>query len=87
MSVDIAQLSVLCEPAVRNVFNEVVKRRTVQLGELVRLGRGGATRAGTRQLLDKLKDARLIAEQPSTLDEFSTYYVTADGLEADRKLR
>ncbi len=35
----------------------------------------------------KLKDADLIKERTAPIEDFNTYYVTADGLTAERQLR
>ncbi len=37
--------------------------------------------------LQEMKAFHLIDEQPASLPDFTTYYVTSDGLELDRKLR
>ena len=39
-----------------------------------------------RERLDWLKDVKLIAEEPAPVIDFSTYYITADGLLAERQL-
>ena len=37
--------------------------------------------------LQSLKDADLIKEKTAPIEDFNTYYVTAGGLDAERKLR
>ncbi len=37
--------------------------------------------------LSQMKELNLIGEQPASLPDFTTYYVTAEGLELDRTLR
>ena len=38
-------------------------------------------------VIQQMKEADLIGEQPASLPDFTTYYVTSGGLELDRKLR
>jgi hypothetical protein len=37
--------------------------------------------------VSKLKEAELIKERPADIEDFTSYYVTSDGLSAERQLR
>ncbi len=87
MSVDITTLSLLTDIVTRAVFEQVVKNRSIQLRELIKKLDPVLERDVALTTLKKLKDACLIAEKSSSLTDWNPYYVTADGLEASRKIR
>ena len=94
MAVDFATLSMLAVPTVRLVFEQVVKNRSIRLGELIERVRPKVDRENVEEMLrelketlNKLKDAELIKEKGSAIEEFNTYYVTANGLEANREVK
>ncbi len=100
MSVEISSLVVLLSNQfVKNVFKEVAKNRSMFFKELqesilktseVQRTGADANSADRQQLEDavqKLKDADLIKERPSSIEDFNRYSVTANGLMAERQLR
>jgi hypothetical protein len=48
---------------------------------------GPAAQEQIEDAVRKLKSANLIEERPAPIKDFSTYYVTANGLNAERELR
>jgi len=87
MAVDFATLSMLAVPTVRLVFEQVVKNRSIRLGELIERVRPKVDRENVEEMLRELKDAELIKEKGSAIEEFNTYYVTANGLEANQEVK
>jgi DNA-binding HxlR family transcriptional regulator len=83
--VDINKLSSLAKPTARLVFGQVVKNRTIRFGDLVKQV-PAIDQAVAREDLRGLEQANLIAKKSSAVEDFTTYYVTADGLEASRKI-
>ena len=75
----------LSEPVAHRVFEEVVQNRLIRMGALLKRVEDVADRQSIRKTLEALKEAQLIAEKPSAVEDFTTYYVTAEGLEASRK--
>jgi predicted transcriptional regulator len=83
MAVDLETLTLLSEPATRRVFEHVVKNRSIRLEELMR--QLDIDRDHARTTLRQLQRAQLINEKGAGIEDFNTYYVTADGLAASRK--
>lgn len=71
-------------PMVREVFKLLVQDKSIRFGDLVKKASG--ERHEVKQALETLKDASLVKEAGAAIEDFSTYYVTADGLEAGRKV-
>lgn len=69
----------------RRIFDQVVDQRKVQFKNLRQTQ--GLDRDAVREKLSRLKDAHLIEESGAPIEDFSIFYVTADGLEAKRRLR
>lgn len=69
---------------VRQVLHAVVKRRAVRLDQLVT---EGVTHRDALAALNVLKSAQLVKETSAPIDDLKTYFVTASGLEMDRKVR
>jgi ribosomal protein S25 len=84
MVIDTSVLMALATPVQQKIFSEVVRSRLVRFGDLVK--RVGVDRAQAKEALQALKDASLIKEKESDVEDFSTYYVTAAGLEVERKV-
>ncbi len=87
MSVD-ADYEVLAtlsnNPKAKKVLHTVAKGRAVRLRQLLVKG------VSDKEILDALvvlREAQLIKETPAPIDELKTYFVTATGLEADRKVK
>jgi len=88
MAVDPITLALLAAPVVRLVFERVLKNRSIRFGDLIKQVEQVDPNVDRRQAkatLDQLQNAHLIKEKGSALEDFNTYYVTADGLEASRK--
>lgn len=90
MSLDVSVLAVLTGLATRVVFDLVVSNRSIRFGELLKklqqTKRSEVGRESAIKSLEELKTAGLIDEKSSSVQDWSTYYVTADGLEASRKV-
>lgn len=77
---------ILTDRTAREVFKAVVRQRSINFTNLKKvLGQGVDVNVIVGPLT-KLKEVGLIAEESAPLKDWATYYVTADGLEAERKL-
>ena len=73
------------DPNYREVFTEIVRKKSVRLHDLKRaLHNMGKER--TEAYLKTFTDANLVKELKSEVHDFNTYYITAIGLQAGRKL-
>jgi hypothetical protein len=70
--------------ATRGVFEAVARPRTISLRDLKSNFPADEDLQGSITLL---KQADLIGERPAVIQDFSTYYVTANGLNAAQALR
>jgi hypothetical protein len=73
---------VLRDSFAREVFGEVYRNRSIRLDQL---GTRFPSRPETKIALQHLLGAQLVSVRPSLVDDFSTYFVTADGLKAGRE--
>jgi hypothetical protein len=85
-------LILLSDPVTRRVFEIIAKNRTVKYKELWRYAESttedyGETKTKLDERLGQLKEARLIAEETAPISDFNIYYVTAEGLSVERRLR
>lgn len=84
-------LQFLADPENRKVFDVVARSRSIRLAALLEsLGvktEDAAKLNEVRARLDGLKQNGLVAEEAASLKEFAVLYITADGLEAERKVR
>jgi hypothetical protein len=85
-------LILLSDPVTRRVFELIAKNRTVKYKELWRdaestTGNYSDVKAELDERLEQLKHARLIAEESAPIADFNIYYLTADGLSVERRLR
>lgn len=78
-------VTLLTVPAVRDVFNKVAKERTIRFKKLQ--SDLGIERDEAFASLNKLKEANLIKEHEAAVEDFTTFYVTAEGLSVERELR
>ena len=81
----LTKLSALAPSANNQVFTQVVSNRSIRFGDLVKST--GFDRTVTKQALQELEQANLIAEKNAGIEDFNIYFVTADGLEAEREVR
>ncbi len=87
---DMQIFSLLSELPTRCVFDQVVKKRRIRFRDLLKqlesvdhpLDRGTA-----KEMLNRLKMAQLISEEVSSIEDWNTYFLTADGLEASREMK
>jgi|HubBroStandDraft_1064217.scaffolds.fasta_scaffold95640_2 hypothetical protein len=81
----------LSNPVLQEVFKEIVKNRSALFKELVTsLSNNTDLNLEDHQVagaLEQLKNADLIKEREAPIKDFNSYYITADGLTADRQLR
>ena len=82
-------LSILLGNSVlRDVFKAVVSERTIRFKDLREsFQEGQIDPVELKASLRQLQDVELIKELPASIDDFATYYVTADGLTAERELK
>lgn len=86
MAVGFDTLSLLTNPITRRVFGMVVKSRSIRFEQLVKQVEADVDRDRAKRTLQELIDAHLIKQKGSAVEDFATYYVTADGLEASRRV-
>lgn len=84
-------VTLLSNPAVNLVFKEILKNRSVLFKD-IRQSLSGKFDVETEhtkieEAVQALVDASLVKERPASIEDFNTYYVTADGLTAERQLR
>lgn len=84
MGLDPKYASTILSPINYQVFHKVADSRKIVLKDLWDLG---PSKAEISESVKQLSKAGLIGEVPSSVEDFSTYYVTADGLTADRQIR
>jgi hypothetical protein len=77
----------LIDPTNKRVFGAVVKARHILLKDLWKTLKSDTEQSNVDQSLGQLQEAGLIQVEPGSLRDFNTYYVTAEGLQMDRKLR
>ncbi len=81
--IDQKTLATLSQPETRRVLREVVKRKQIRLPELVD---SGLTRDQALSATRELAKAHLIKARPGPIEDLSVFFVTADGLAADRQV-
>lgn len=84
VGIDPALAVLFSDDAIKDVFKVIAKERSIRLRELRQVLEG---LPDLRDSLDKLKAADLIKERAAPIDAFNTYYVTANGLTAERQLQ
>ncbi len=85
MAVDITTLGILSDTETRSIFELVVKLKNARLDMLLKK-LDTDDQASVIIHLGRLQNVGLIDEKRSTLPEWNKYFVTADGLEAIRKI-
>jgi hypothetical protein len=76
----------LRDPGVGKLIHIIAENKRIRLNSLMEAA-SKMNVENPQANIALLKAESLIGEEPSTLDNFSTYYVTSEGLELDRKLR
>ncbi len=75
---------------VSDLFGALANNKSMQLNHLVGWIRDkynqDVSDKDVRDALYTLQKIELIKEMPSTIDAFNTYYITADGLNAEKQL-
>ena len=83
---------ILSDDLVKRVFAEILKNRRIEFKELresldkTQGLQAGSEDAELEDAVEKLKQADLIKERTSEIKDFNSYWVTAGGLTAGRKL-
>ncbi len=83
----------LTDKFVQQVFKEILKNRSVRRKDIrVSIGGNESVQAPLAEgvidaAVKTLKNAHLIQERRSPIEDFNTYYVTAAGLGAEQQLR
>jgi hypothetical protein len=84
MALNVELSNLLEDGETRGIFEAVAQPRTILVRDL-------KTRFPNKVLLNqtisRLKNAALIKEMPSVIEDFNTLYVTADGLSAVKALQ
>jgi hypothetical protein len=81
--------SVLVDPATKALLRALASRKRAKFGDLVTMLKAEQLLGSDDEALSslgKLKDLHLVEERGAVLPRWNEYYVTADGLEANRKL-
>lgn len=73
------------DPNYREVFTEIVRKKSVRLHDL-KSAMHNIDKERTEAYLKTFTDAQLVKELKSEVHDFNTYYITATGLQAGRKL-
>lgn len=79
----------LAKPAVKLMLEVLASRKRAQLADLVEIlkeRQPASSEGDALSSLNELKRLKFVEEQGAALPRWNTYYVTADGLEATRKL-
>lgn len=85
----IAIAALLSNKVVLQVFKNILEKRSVLFKEIL-ASQGQKTGEERERLEDAvkvLKKAELIKERSAPIEDFNTYYITADGLSVARELR
>ena len=70
----------------KKIFEFVAKKRTVTLGEIIKLFADWDP-AETKSTLERLESLELLSKTPASIEELSTWFVTEPGLSAERDLK
>jgi hypothetical protein len=88
MAVEPTLTILFANDVVREVFKTIVEKRSLLFKEiLASLDKKDGKRKELEDAVEALKGAELIKERSSPVQDFNSYYVTADGLTAARELR
>ena len=71
----------------KRIFEFVASRRKALQGEIVKLFAESCSPEETKSTLDRLESLELLNRSPASIEELSTWYVTAPGLSAERELK
>jgi hypothetical protein len=93
MALESSLLMLLSDKVIQLVFKEILQNRSVLFKEIFEsLAKKpeletAMTKFSLEDAVKSLKDADLIKERSAPIEDFNTYYVTANGLSAERQLR
>jgi hypothetical protein len=93
MALDLTLSALLANGVVVSVFKEVLKNRSALFRDVVNsVGRKSnlpshTAKTEVENAVLLLKDADLIRENTAPIEDFTSYYVTAKGLNAERQLK
>ena len=71
----------------KKIFEFVATKRTVVLGEIIKLFAESWEPDITKSTLERLESLELLSKTPASIEELSTWFVTASGLSAERELK
>jgi hypothetical protein len=86
MALKMSVADLISNPGVGKLIKIIAENRRIRFNSLVAAA-DSLEVENPKAILEQMKAFNLIGEQPPTLPDFTTYYVTSDGLELDRKLR
>jgi hypothetical protein len=76
------------------VFEEIAKNRSVMFKEILAslgkkndLSKEDLSKEKIEEVVHNLMEADLVKERAAPIQDFNTYYITADGLSTERQLR
>jgi hypothetical protein len=87
MAFDPYVAAVLSDKVVQNVFGAVLKNRSMLLKDIKDEVGNVASKEDVLGAVQTLRNADLIGEKAAGIADFNTYFVTANGLGAERVLR
>lgn len=72
------------EPTARDILAQVAKSRYIRFSDLVKQVSPQADRPKVKDTLHRLIDLRLVDERKTSLEDFDTFFITPEGLKANR---
>jgi hypothetical protein len=79
-------LAIMSNPSIREVFKAVARHKYVRRRDLRDQVQSATDPQELNLVLNELTNASLIRAEKAPLADFDTYYVTAEGLSAERAL-
>jgi hypothetical protein len=91
MALDSVRVLLASDVVARLIFTEILRNRSAIFKDLLgavgrAIGGGEESRRQVEAAVSQLKEADLIKERTTPIEDFNSYYVTADGLAAEREL-
>jgi hypothetical protein len=84
---DTGIITILADNLTRTLFERIARERRITYKDLLEAVKSSVNPDAAEPRLDQLRAAHLIEEQEAPLKDFRTYFVTANGLSAERELR
>jgi hypothetical protein len=86
MALKMSLAELINNPGVGKLIKIIAESKRIRFNSLVAAANSLEVE-NPKAVIEQMKAFNLIGEQPASLPDFTTYYVTSDGLELDRKLR